>query len=255
MVGASATCAAACSAAMNAYFSLTAAPSRSTLPLFSGRRVPSPFPDSPFQFAQPRTFGQFQRRLVAGVVLSVFPHPVTDSRLTEPMFARDLGDRPLPFHHQFRRFLTKLGENFWYFFANSLILSGRTLFGPQSGKWEARHRHLSAGSELPQAVVHRLHGLVGGIARPPQTRLPRFGWVVRERLLPLRCIGDVVAAGARRHQGHNSIGGRRHGLPVVAVPPQPGGLTHTAGCIAVTSTVGGNSASARSASSSREPII
>ncbi|BBZ06978.1 hypothetical protein MDOR_11470 [Mycolicibacterium doricum] len=37
------------------------------------------------------------------------------------------------------------GENFWYFFANSLhSFPARTLFGPQSGKWEARHYELEA---------------------------------------------------------------------------------------------------------------
>src|SRR5215207_2403722 len=73
------------------------------------------------------------------MILPVFPDPITDGRLTQAVLAGDLRDRPLPFHHQFRRFLTKLGREFLVLLCQfQSSFPERTLFGPQSGKWEAR---------------------------------------------------------------------------------------------------------------------
>src|SRR5215207_11405542 len=79
------------------------------------------------------------------MILPVFPDPITDGRLTQAVLAGDLRDRPLPFHHQFRRFLTKLGREFLVLLCQfQSSFPERTLFGPQSGKWEARQRVRSA---------------------------------------------------------------------------------------------------------------
>jgi hypothetical protein len=80
---------------MNAYLSLTVAPSRSTLWLFQESQFHLLFPDPPAQLLQLGALRQFQRRLLAGVGVPISLHPISESGLAEPVFAGDLGDRPL----------------------------------------------------------------------------------------------------------------------------------------------------------------
>ena len=63
---------------MNAYLSLTAAPSRSTLCFFQESILHFQFSVAAFEFPQPGAFGQFQRRLVGrGVARYFFTQPPT----------------------------------------------------------------------------------------------------------------------------------------------------------------------------------
>jgi len=99
----------------------------------------SQFPITAFEFPQPGAFGQFQRRLVTGVCGAVFLHPAADRRLVEPVFAGYLGDRPIRLDYELRNLVTKLGLVFRVFPRQFLSsFPDRTLFGPQSGKREAR---------------------------------------------------------------------------------------------------------------------
>jgi len=74
----------------------------------------------------------------------VFLHPAADGRLVEPVFTGHVGNRSTAFDHQPGYFVPKLWFVFLVFPCQFLgPFPNRTLFGPQSGKWEARHgQHL-----------------------------------------------------------------------------------------------------------------
>ena len=88
--------------------------------------------------------------------------------ITKPVFAGDLGDR-LPLHDdQPHYFLTKLRSKIPVSFRQfHYPFPGRTLFGPQSGKWEAHRHQLADRVRSRRGVRGRQRALQCGAAPIP----------------------------------------------------------------------------------------
>src|SRR5699024_12326855 len=93
---------------MNSYFSLTVAPSRSTLPLFLGRHSPFPVHGSSVPAHATEHVRKCSARAHPGVCFTIGAYPVAHRCFTHSELTRDIGDRTRILDHQFRRLLTKL---------------------------------------------------------------------------------------------------------------------------------------------------
>jgi hypothetical protein len=93
---------------MDSYFSLTAAPSRSTLQLFQKGVLHLELPIAPLEFPQPSTFRQFQWRLVGSVRLTIIPNPATQGSLAHADFSPHLRDRAIILDYQAGSFFAEL---------------------------------------------------------------------------------------------------------------------------------------------------